>query len=128
MNYLKYSKYAFIFITIELMISFIASLLNLLGVNSGITSIVLLVSNGILFFILAFLNGKTSKSKGYLSGLVLSIIFILIMFIINSLLFGLNIKLGTIIYYIILIMISIFAGSIGINKKKDNNYEFVIVD
>lgn len=121
MNYLKYSKYAFIFITIELMISFIASLLNLLGVNSGITSIVLLVSNGVLFFILAFLNGKTSKSKGYLSGLVLSIIFILIMFIINSLLFGLNIKLGTIIYYIILIMISIFAGSIGINKKKDNN-------
>ena len=48
-NYLKYIS---IFLIIELMLTFAISLLNLLGTNSGITTIILLICNIILFFIL----------------------------------------------------------------------------
>ena len=121
MNYLKYLKFVGVFIIIELMITFIISLLNLVGVNSGITSIILLILNISIFFSLSFINGKTSKQKGFLSGFIISILFISIMYLINGLLFSFTLKISTIIYYIILIIISILGGSIGINKKKEDN-------
>ena len=63
---MKYFKLASIFLIIELMIVFIVSLLNLIGLNGGISSIILLILNIILFFILTFYSGKNSNEKGYL--------------------------------------------------------------
>lgn len=120
MNIQKYLRYSVVFLTIELMITFVVSLLNLIGINSGITSIVLLVLNIMTFLILSFYNGKSSDKKGYLSGLILSLIFIIIMFLLNGFMNGFLLRLSTIIYYIILIVVSIIGGTIGINKKVEN--------
>ena len=47
----NYLKFIAIFLIVELMITFITSLLNLIGLNSGITTIIMFILNIILFFI-----------------------------------------------------------------------------
>ena len=115
-NYLKFIS---IFMILELMITFITSLLNLLGVNSGITTIILLVFNIILFFVLNFINAKNMKKRGYFEGLLLGCIFIVFMYIIKLILFANTFKVSTLIYYSILLITSVFGGMFGINKKNE---------
>ena len=113
-NYLKYMS---IFLIMELLITFIISLFNLLGLNSGITSIILFITNIILFFVLTFHNAFRKQRKGLLEGLILGSLFIFLMFTIKSILFDTSIGLSTIIFYIILIIVSILGGTMGVNKK-----------
>lgn len=117
---LNYLKFISIFLIIELMLSFIMSLLNLFGVSSGITTIILLVSNIILFFILNYFNALKMKKKGFLEGIILGLIFIILMFLIKIILFDNKVNIATFIYYLILFITSIFGGMFGVNKKSDN--------
>lgn len=114
-NYLKFIS---IFLILELMITFIISLLNLIGINNGITTIILLICNIILFFILNYFNAF-KKKKGFLQGIILGLIFILLMIIIKIILFSNTFYLSTFTYYLILFITSIFGGMIGVNKKSD---------
>ena len=115
-----YIKFISIFLIIELSINFIISLLNLLGLNNGITQIILLVSNIIVFFILNFINASISKKKGYLEGIILGTIFIFFMIMLKIILFGNNFSITSILYYIILLIISLFGGMLGVNYKKND--------
>ena len=81
-------------------------------------STIILIMILILFFILGFRNGKESKSKGYLAGLKIGLIFIGVMFIFN-LIFIRSFKLPLLMYYLLLIMSSILGGMLGINRKKN---------
>lgn len=116
---LNYLKFVSIFIIIELMLTFITSLLNLLGVNSGITTIILLILNVILFFILNFFNAKKIRKRGFLEGIILGSIFIVIMILIKFILFDNTFKISTFIYYLILFITSVFGGMFGVNKKSE---------
>ena len=116
---LIYLKMVTIFIILELTITFITSLLNLLGLNSGITQIIILVSNLILFFILNYYNASIIKKRGFLEGIILGIIFIITMFLIKIILLNNNFTITTIIYYLILFIISILGGMLGVNKKSE---------
>ncbi len=114
-NLLKYLGFYFIFL---LLLIFITSLLNLIGVNSSITNLMIFIFNILAFFIFGFKNGKKACNKGYLEGLKLGSLFLLLLIII-SLFTSKNIfNLTTFIYYIVLLLASILGGSIGINKKK----------
>jgi len=113
-NYLKFSA---IFIIFELMITFLTSLLNLFGVNSGITTIILLISNIILFFILSFCNAFKMQKKGFLEGIILGLIFIVLMILIKVILFSFSFKLSTLIYYSIIFISAVLGGMFGVNKK-----------
>ncbi len=115
-NYLKFLS---IFLILELMITFLVSLLNLIGVNSGITTIILFIFNIILFFILNFINAKNIKKKGYLEGIILGLIFIFLMFLIKIIFFNSSFNISTLIYYIILLLVSILGGMFGVNKKSE---------
>ena len=115
----NYLKFIGIFLIIELAITFIMSLLNLLGISSGITSLIIFIFNIILFFILNFLNAKKTIKRGFLEGLILGLIFISIMFLIKIVLFDNSFNIATIIYYIILLVTSVLGGMFGINKKSD---------
>ena len=117
---LNYIKFVFIFIIIELTLTFITSLLNLLGLNSGITQIILLISNIFIFLLLNYINASKVKKKGFLEGIILGIIFILLMIIMKLILFNNSFNISSFIYYIILFMVSIFGGMIGVNKKSDD--------
>ncbi len=116
---INYLKYVSIFLILELMITFIISLLNLFGINSGITTIILLICNIILFFILNYLNATKIKKRGFLEGIILGTIFIFLMIIIKIILFRNSFNISTFIYYLILFITSIFGGMFGINKKSD---------
>ncbi len=72
----------------------------------------------IWFFFLGFKNGKISKSKGYLAGLKIGLIFIAILIIFN-LIFLRNFKISLLIYYLLLLMSSVLGGMLGINRKKN---------
>lgn len=117
-KFLNYLKFISVFLIIELMLTFIMSLLNLIGVNSGITTIVLLICNIMLFFILNFINAQNAKKRGFLEGILLGLIFILLMIFIKLILFNSSFKISTLIYYLILFIISILGGMFGVNKKK----------
>ena len=113
-NYLKYIS---IFLIAELMLTFITSLLNLLGLNSGITTIILLICNIILFFLLSYKNASFWKKNGLLEGIIMGLIFIILMFLIKIILFDNTLYISTLIYYLILLITSILASLIGVNKK-----------
>ena len=114
---LNYLKLVSVFLIIELMLTFIISLLNLLGLNSGITTIIMLIFNLILFFGLSFYNAFKIHKKGLLEGLFLGIILILLMFLIKLVLLNNDFGLSTLIYYFILLITSVLGGMFGVNKK-----------
>ena len=101
------------------MITFIVSILNLIGLNSGITSLIMLICNVILFFVLNYFNAFKSKKRGYLEGVILGTILIISMILIKIILFNNNFNISTFIYYIILFIVSILGGMFGVNKKSD---------
>jgi len=117
---INYLKFISIFLILELMITFIMSLLNLIGVNSGITTITMFVCNLLLFFILNFLNAFKCKKKGFLEGIILGLIFIILMIIIKIILFSNNFSISNFIYFIILFITSILGGMFGVNKKSED--------
>ena len=114
---LNYLKFVSIFLIIELMLTFIISLLNLFGINSGITTIILLICNVLLFFILNYINARNNKKKGFLEGIILGLTFIVLMILIKIILFDSTFKISTCIYYSILFITSILGGMFGVNKK-----------
>lgn len=115
-NLLKYLGYYTLFL---ITLVFITSLLNLIGVNSTITNFLIFIFNISLFFIFGLKNGKKAINKGYLAGLKVGGLFLLVLFII-SLFTSKNIfSLSTFIYYLVLILASTLGGSLGINKKSE---------
>lgn len=104
-----------------ILIIFICSLLNLIGVNSTITNFILFIFNTILFFIYGFKNGIKSKEKGFLAGLRISLIMILILVIANIILVRNIFNVTTLIYYLVLLLVGTFGGMLGINKKKEED-------
>ncbi len=116
MNHLyKYIKPMLIFISSIIIIPILLTIFNLFKLRTN--KVIVIIFGSILMLILGFLTGKKSQSKGYLSGLLLSVICIFILLIL-SLLFNSKININSFIYYIILIISSILGSMIGINKKK----------
>ena len=68
-------------------------------------------------FIFGIMNGKTSVKKGYIEGLKLGGLIILILMILN-LIFYRKFSLNIFIYYLIIIASSTFGSVIGINLGK----------
>ncbi len=68
-------------------------------------------------FIGSYKIGKTSDKKGYIEGLKYGMIWILLFIIVNLILKSLTVS-GT-IYLVILILVSMAAGVIGINRKSN---------
>ncbi len=115
-NLLKYLGYYTLFL---ITLVFITSLLNLIGVNSTITNFLIFIFNISLFFIFGLKNGKKAINKGYLAGLKVGGLFLLVLIII-SLFTSKNIfSLSTFIYYLVLMLASTLGGSLGINKKSE---------
>ena len=115
---LKYLGYYSVFI---ILLTFICSLLNLIGVNSTITNLMIFIFNILAFFIFGFKTGKKASSKGYIAGLKIGGLFLLILIIINLFSARAFLNITTIIYYVVLLLSSTLGGSLGINKKEDTN-------
>lgn len=117
MNYLKtiYKPLLYLFSTI-LILNLIITILSYFNIFSCNMTIYLKFITGIIAFIIGgYKIGQKSSKKGYLEGIKLSLIGILLMIIISIIFKGF--KYRSIIYYLVLIVSSIIGSMIGINKK-----------
>ena len=111
-------KIYFLFIGIILISILLLSLLNTFGVPKNITNILSMIIMILTFLITGISKGKNCEKNGYLQGLKIGSILILILILIGFISFNFNFK--TILYYLILLLSSVFGAMIGINKKVIN--------
>ena len=118
MNYVKKVGVTLIYIIgIILILTFISTFFNYINLfNNSVINIIKIIIPIISMLIGGFIIGKKTGKKGWLEGLKLSLIFIIILTIFNYLAFNHKISLKTIIYYLILIISTIFGSIIGVNK------------
>lgn len=104
-------------ISILLSLLILTILYNCNIINETFYNILKLVTLLLSIFINSYILGKKAKSKGYLEGIKLFCL-IIVLFLITSL-FTNSFKLKTIIYYLIILITSLFGSMLGINRKKE---------
>lgn len=123
MNYLKNLGVSIIYIVIFILgLTFLFTLLNYINLlNNTVINIIKIIIPVISMFIGGFIIGKKTGKKGWLEGLKLSLIFIVILTLFNYLGLKSNLSLKTIIYYLMLIISTMFGSIIGVNKYRPIN-------
>jgi putative membrane protein (TIGR04086 family) len=115
-----YSKKIGFFILMELFIAFCCSLLNLFSLSSSITTIIILITNVIIYAYYGYISGKNGNRKGIIEGLYIGLILIAVLFFINLIFYHTGFNINKTLYYSILILTSMLGGSVGKNKKETN--------
>ena len=114
---IKKNKTSLAIIGIYIGLIFLISLFNFLFLSEIASKYIIFILTIALSFILSFKFGKNRINKGYLSGIKVSIIIIIIFNVLNFLLIRNKYTIARLIYYLIIILVSVFASIIGINKK-----------
>lgn len=120
----KYIKYLKGLLYIFMPILFFNIILAFLYYFNIISNKSLSILNTILIILSMFIGGlyignKTNK-RGYLEGIKIGLIAIVLLFIISYLAFDKGLSIKTLVYYFILIVSSTSGSMIGINKKKND--------
>ena len=118
MKYLiLYGKSILIMLAIFLISNLLLTTLSYFDlISDSLLSLLQIIFMFITMFIGGFITSKKCSSKGWLEGLKIGLIFIILLFIFN-ILFIHHFNLKNIFYFLILIISSIFGGMIGILKK-----------
>lgn len=114
---LNYLKYIGIFILFMIIIALITSLINLTGLNTSLINKFSIILTALSFFIISAMASKSLKDKGYILGIKLGLLFVILMVLINFIFFKSSFSIDRLIYYIILIISGILGGSFGKNLK-----------
>lgn len=115
MKYLKTTVYEFILI---LIFTLIYTILYYFNITSNSFNNALKIISFILIFVLTGIRiGRLSNKKGWLEGLKMAFITIVI-FLGLSILFKYKINVKEIIYYLITMVTLVLSSMIGINFKK----------
>lgn len=116
-----YGKVLLLFTGSSIILSLLLSLLNYCNIFVGKTTHIILITYMIcMTFYIGYSSGKLAEKKGYLEGLKIGGILILSLIFINMIFFWSPFTISRIIYYMILLIVSIVSAMIGINKKKKN--------
>lgn len=120
MEYLKNLGKSLLYILSIILIStFIITILNYFNIiGSKMLAILKILIILIAMFIGGYLIGKTSKQKGWLEGIKLGSIVIIILALFNLLGLNQNFSSTQLIYYLILIIGCTLGSMIGISRKK----------
>lgn len=110
----KYIKSLIIFLSSLIIIPAFLTIFNLFKFNTS--RITIIIIGALLMLIVGFITGKNSNSKGYLKGLLISVISITIL-VILSLIFRFKLNINSLIYYVVLVISTTLGSMIGINKK-----------
>lgn len=89
---------------------------NIIG--SNLFTIMELIIPLLSFLIGGIIIGRKSKNKGWLEGLKLGLILAILLLLISFLGFEMKFGVQTIIYYLIIVIITTFGSMIGINSQK----------
>ena len=113
-NYLKSSLYS---LGIMIICTIIITILNYFNIINGtLLNIIHYIIPIISVMVGSFILGKTSSKKGYIEGLKYSGIWCIIFLIVNIFIKELNIS--SIIFFIIIILLSMLSSIFGINRKR----------
>ena len=120
MEYLKNIGKSLIYtFSIIIISTFLVTILNYFNIiGSKILAILKILIILISMFIGGYIIGKTSKQKGWLEGIKLSGIIIIILALFNYLGLSQKFSVTHLIYYLILIISCTLGSMIGINRKK----------
>ena len=106
-------------IVIILIGSLISSGLYYFNITNDKLNVIFIYVTSILGILVgSIINAKESENKGIISGLIFFLISFIIMLILSLLIFKTNLSIKQIIYYIILLIFSIFGGIIGKNMDE----------
>ncbi len=113
-----YGKLILFFLLFLSIFSFLLTLGNIgnLFFTKG-SDMIIFIGMIFVFFLIGFHFGKKAEKKGYLEGCKVGILLIVLLFLINLIFFRTLFSIERIIYYLILLLSSIFGSMIGINKK-----------
>ena len=122
MSYFKnLAKIFFLVLFIMMIFIFLNTLLYYFDIISFHFYSILKFINPIFSFMIgSFLLGRKASKKGWLEGLKLGGIFLLLFFIITSILKN-HITIRFVIYDLLLLLSAMLGGMIGINKKKEKH-------
>lgn len=122
MNYIKNISFSILYIILTMLVlTFIITILSYFNIiNDKFVSILKIIIPIVSLFIGGFFIGKNSDKKGWLEGLKLSLIFLILLLIFEYLALNKSFELKNILYYLIISISSIFGSMIGINKRKNN--------
>lgn len=114
-NYFKSFIYSLIIIIGSGIILTIFNYFNIL--NGNLLKIIELLVPIISIFVGSYLLGKSTSKKGYIEGIKYSIIWIILFLLFN--LITKNFTIISLLYFAILLFISILGSILGINKRKE---------
>ena len=117
-TFYKYIKSLIMFLSSIVLIPVFLTIFNLLKLKTN--KIIIIIIGAILMFIIGLILGKKTDKNGYLNGLLLSVITILVL-VITSIIFKFSLNINSLIYYIILTISTVFGSMLGINKKANSN-------
>ena len=101
-----------------LVFTFLVTVLNYFNImGTKMLSIMKILIILITMFVGGFLIGKNSKQKGWLEGIKLGMIFVIILVLFNYLGLRKQFLITNLIYYLILVISCTLGSMIGINKK-----------
>ncbi len=117
-NWKWYLKDVLLFMGIVLGVTLLISTLSFFtNISSKIISLLILIGVIGAFFFLGYQAGRKASSKGYIVGLGVGAVAVLVMFILSAIFWGFHLGLSKIIYYVVLILSSTIGSMVGINKK-----------
>lgn len=116
---LFFAKEIGIFFLALLLGALFTALLELMGVPSSITIVLQMMIVGILFFIMGFLFGRKAEAHGFFEGIKIGFLLLFLLFLLSFLGFDSGFSLSKFIYYVVLLLSSIFGSMLGINTKKE---------
>ncbi len=97
--------------------SVLTSIMYYLFFSKNTVTIISLIYMILIFFIFAFKNSKKIEKNGYMLGLKQGLLFILILFLFNLIIYH-NFKTSNLCYYLILLASSVIGSILGINKNQ----------
>ncbi len=100
-------------------LTFLSTILSYYNIlNSSMMGIIKIIIPTFSLLAGGFIVGMSSNQKGWLEGLKLSLIIIVILMLFNYLGLGNKFAIKNLIYYLILMISAIFGSMVGINKKQ----------
>ncbi len=73
----------------------------------------------LIFFVFGFKVGKKALNRGFLAGLKMGILLLIVLIVFNLFFYQTSFKVIRIIYYMILLFACVVGSTLGINTKKE---------
>lgn len=99
--------------------SLIISLFYYLLFSTKVVNIVSFVYMTLLFFTFGYKTGTKAENRGFVAGLKIGLLLLLVLIFFNLIFYQTSFKLIRVIYYLVLLFASVVGATIGINRKKE---------